>query len=47
MPLRGGEAVPSDGLYSVLRDTLAVRKHEAQVELSTCIPAVELLFPLI
>ena len=38
MPLRGGEAVPSDGLCSVLRNTLAVLKHEAQAILSACMP---------
>ena len=38
MPLRGGEAVPSDGLCSVLRNTITVLKHEAQVGLSVCIP---------
>ena len=34
IPLRGGEAVPSDGLCSVRRNTLAVLKHDAQVVLS-------------
>jgi hypothetical protein len=38
MPLRGGEAVPSDGLCCVLRNTLALLKHVAQVELSACMP---------
>ena len=38
IPLRGGEAVPSDGLCSVLRNTLAVLKYEAQVELSVYKP---------
>jgi hypothetical protein len=38
MPLRGGEAVQSDGLCSVLRNTLALLKHDAQVVLSDCIP---------
>ena len=40
MPLRGGEAVPSDGLCSVLRNTLAVLKHAAQDELSVCMPLI-------
>ena len=38
MPLRGGEAVPSDGLCSVLRNTLAVLKHVAQVGMSGSMP---------
>ena len=38
MPLRGGEAVPSDGLTSVLRNALAELEHAAQVELSGCKP---------
>ena len=38
MPLRGGEAEPSDGLCSVLRNTKALLKHEARVVLSSCIP---------
>ena len=38
MPLRGGEAVPSDGLCSVLRNTFSALKHVAQVELSSSIP---------
>jgi hypothetical protein len=38
MPLRGGEAVPSDGLCPVLRNTLAVIKHAAQVDLSGFVP---------
>jgi hypothetical protein len=29
IPLRGGEAVPSDGLCSVMRNTSAVLKHDA------------------
>ncbi len=38
MPLRGGEAEPSDGLCSVLRNAFSVLKPEAQVELSGCMP---------
>ncbi len=38
MPLRGGEAVPSDGLCSVLRNTLATLKHAAQKILPGCRP---------
>ena len=38
IPLRGGEAEPSDGLRSVLRNTSADLKHVAQVELSDCMP---------
>ena len=38
LPLRGGEAVQSDGLCSVLRNTSAVLKHVAQVDLSACMP---------
>ena len=38
LPLRGGEAVQSDGLCSVLRNTLAKLKHAAQVELSAYMP---------
>ncbi len=38
IPLRGGEAVPSDGLCSVLPNTFTVLKRVAQVELSLCIP---------
>ncbi len=38
MPLRGGEAVQSDGLCSVLRNTLTVLKHVAQADLSDCMP---------
>jgi hypothetical protein len=39
-PLCGGEAVPSDGdgLCSVLRNTLALIKHDAQLVLSACMP---------
>jgi hypothetical protein len=40
IPLRGGEAVPSDGLCSVLRNTFTVLKHEAQVDLSHCMPLI-------
>ena len=32
--LRSGEAIPSDGLSSVLRNTLTAPKHDAHVELS-------------
>jgi hypothetical protein len=35
-PLRGGEAVPSDGLCSVLRNTSTCLKHAAQVDLTKC-----------
>ncbi len=38
MPLCSGEAVPSDGLRSVLRNTMAFLKHVAQVILSVCMP---------
>ena len=38
IPLRGGEAVPSDGLCSVLRNTSTCLKHAAQVDLTKCIP---------
>ena len=38
IPLRGGEAVPSDGLGSVRRNTFSVLEHVAQVELSECNP---------
>jgi hypothetical protein len=38
MPLRGGEAVQSDGLCSVLRNPLAFLNQAAQVVLSICIP---------
>ncbi len=40
MPLCGGEAVPSDGFCSVLPDTSAVLKHDAQVVLSDCMPLI-------
>jgi hypothetical protein len=41
IPLRGGEAVPSDGLCSVLlRNTSALLKHAAQVELSACVSLI-------
>jgi hypothetical protein len=38
MPLRGGEAEQSDGLCSVLRNTMAVVKHPAQAVLSDFMP---------
>ncbi len=38
MPLGGGEAEPLDGLCIVLRNTLTIMKHEAQVVLSVCMP---------
>ena len=38
MPLLFCEAEPSEGLFSVLRNTLAVVKHGAQDELSDCMP---------
>ena len=38
MPLCGCEAVPSDGVFCVLRNTFSVLKHDAQVVLSFCIP---------
>jgi hypothetical protein len=38
--LRGGEAVPSDGLCSVLRNTFTILKHGAQVELSVYISLI-------
>ena len=34
MSLRGSEAIPSDGLRIVLRNTSTVGKHDAQVALS-------------
>jgi hypothetical protein len=40
MPLRGGEAVPSDGLCSVLRNTSAAFKQVAQVDLSVCVSLI-------
>ena len=38
MSLRSSEAIQSDGLSSVLRNTSTVLKHEAQVALSCCMP---------
>jgi hypothetical protein len=38
MPLLCCEAVPSDGLCCVLRNTSTVLKHVDQVDLSECIP---------
>ncbi len=38
MPLLCCEAVPSDGLCCVLRNTFAVLNHEAQLDLSACMP---------
>jgi hypothetical protein len=38
LPLCGGEAVPSDGLCSILRNTSAVFKHDAQIVLRGSIP---------
>ena len=38
MPLLCCEAVPSDGLCCVLRNTFAALKHAAQAALSVCMP---------
>jgi hypothetical protein len=38
MPLLCCEAVPSDGLCSVLRSTVTDTQHETHVELRGCIP---------
>ena len=38
VPLRGGEAVQTDGFCSVLGNTLTVLKHVGQVALSGCKP---------
>ncbi len=38
MSLRSGEAMPSDGLSSVLCNTSTVLKHVAQFQLSKCMP---------
>ena len=38
MSLGSGEAIPSDGHSSVLRNTSTVLKHDAQVALSLCMP---------
>jgi hypothetical protein len=38
MSLRSGEAIPSDGLSPVLRNTFTAGKLDAQVELSICKP---------
>ena len=45
MPLRGGEAVPSDGLCSVPRNTVTILKHDAQPELSECMPLLSCKAP--
>jgi hypothetical protein len=40
MTLRGGEAVPSDGFCSVLRNTFSEIKHVAHITLSACKPLI-------
>ncbi len=40
MPLISGKAVQSHSFGIVLRNTLALLKHDAQVDLSVCIPLI-------
>ncbi len=45
MPLLCCEAVPSDGLCCVLRNTSAKLKHVAQFDLSACMPLISCKAP--